>query len=181
MKEYLFIIVAFSLLAVSCQTNQVPSTNQNIVKIESKNQAKIEASPEKKETIRDEHSHEHKAPHGGTLIAFGEEFAHLEIVLDEKIGKITAYVLDGEAEKSLQISQAEIEIEIEKPKKFKVVLKAFENALTGEKVGATSEFTATSEELKGLQNFDGKVSLIKIKGTELKSEKFNFPKGNEEK
>ncbi len=179
MKKYLLIIAVFSLLAVSCQTNQLPSTNQNSVKIKPKIQAKIQESPEKKETIKDEHSHEHQAPHGGTLIAFGEEFAHLEIVLDEKIGKITVYVLDGEAEKSVQISQAEIEIEIEKPKKFKVILKAFENALTGEKIGATSEFSTTSDDLKGLLNFDGKVKFIKVKGTEFKSEKFNFPKGNE--
>ena len=177
MSKYLFFIITFSLLFSACQPNKPLSTNKNVVNTEPKTQP----ITEKKVETKDEHSHEHKAPHGGTLIAFGDEFAHLEIVLDEKTGKITAYVLDGEAEKSVSISQAEIEIEIEKPKKFKVVLKAFENALTGEKIGATSEFTATSEDLKDLQNFDGKVSLIKVKGTEFKSEKFNFPKGNEEK
>lgn len=175
MKKYLILIAAFSILFAGCQTNQPPTTNQNIVKVK----PTIQATPEKKDANISKDSHEHKAPHDGTLIAFGEEFAHLEIVSDEKTGKLTGYVLDGEAEKSVQISQSQIEIEIEKPKKFTVVINAVENALTGEKIGATSEFATTSEELKGLKDFDGKVKFIKVKGTEFKSEKFNFPKGNE--
>jgi hypothetical protein len=42
--------------------------------------------------------HEHTAPHGGSLVEFGEEFAHIELVLDSATGVLTAYVLDGEAE-----------------------------------------------------------------------------------
>ncbi len=175
MRKYLLFISAFLILSAGCQTNQPPAINQNIAKIE----PTIPPPAEKKEPKKDEESHEHTAPHGGTLIAFGKEFSHLEIVLDEKTGKLIGYVLDGEAEKSVQISQPQIEIEIEKPKKFTVTLNAVENALTGEKNGATSEFSTTSEELKGLKNFDGKVKFIKVKGTEFKSEKFNFPKGNE--
>ena len=42
--------------------------------------------------------HEHHAPHHGALEVLGDEFAHVELVLDEKTGRLTAYVLDGEAE-----------------------------------------------------------------------------------
>jgi hypothetical protein len=175
MKKYLVSIAAFSSLLAGCQTDQPPPTNQNIVKVE----PTIQPTTEKKEANKNKDSHEHKAPHGGTLIAFGGEFAHLEIVLDDKTGKLTGYVLDGEAEKFVQISQPQIEIEAENPKKFTVILNAVENALTGEKIGTTSEFATTSEDLKGLKDFDGKVKSIKIKGKEFKSEKFNFPKGNE--
>ncbi len=33
------------------------------------------------------HGHEHAAPHGGTLIVLGDEFAHLELVLDPGTGE----------------------------------------------------------------------------------------------
>lgn len=124
-------------------------------------------------------THDHSAPHRGTLIAFGEEFAHLELVLDLPNGQITAYALDGEAEKAVQIAQTEIEIEIEKPRKFIIKLAAQENDLTGEKQGATSEFRAGSDELKNLQEFDAKIKSITIRGREFKNTHFNFPKGNE--
>ena len=57
-------------------------------------------------------AHEHHAPHKGTLVELGEEFSHLEIVLDPASGKITAYALDGEAEKAVRLKQAEIVLKI---------------------------------------------------------------------
>jgi hypothetical protein len=126
-------------------------------------------------------THAHVAPHGGTLVAFGEEFAHLELVLDAASGQITAYALDGEAEKSVPLAQEEIEIVVEKPRQFTVRLAATENALTGEKKGATSEFRGQAEELKNLTEFDASVKAIKIRGRDFKNTHFNFPKGNEDK
>ena len=124
--------------------------------------------------------HEHTAPHGGTLIAFGKEFAHLEIVLNAADGELTGYALDGEAEKSVQISQETIGIEIKKPLQMVLQLEAFANSLTGEKKGATSEFRVQAEQLKGLKEFDGVIKSITIREKEFKNVHFNFPKGNEE-
>lgn len=176
----LFILLVF---AFSCGSNQPVVNNQNTTKIETTTTATpgvtvtpIQTESPKKETG---HKHEHKAPRGGALVVFGEEFAHLEIVLDEATGKITAYLLDGEAEKSIQIAQEEIQIEVEKPKRISIKLTAVENALTGEKKGATSEFSAINEDLKGLKDFEAVIKSIKIKGKEFTGEKFNFPKGNE--
>lgn len=121
-------------------------------------------------------AHEHKAPHKGTLIEFGEEFAHLEIVIDQATGKISAWVLDGEAEKPVRVAQKEIEI---KAKDFSVTVKAVANELSGEKVGDTSEFAGQNDKLKGLKNFDAVVVDITVKGKQFKDTKFNFPKGNE--
>ncbi len=143
-------------------TNQTANANAN-----NANQTKSE-------------THEHAAPHGGTLIAFGEEFAHLELVLDAASGQITAYALDGEAEKSVQLAQEVIEIEVEKPRKFTFKLVAQENALTGEKPGATSEFRGQSDVLKNVKEFNAKINSITIRGREFKNTHFNFPKGNEE-
>ncbi len=125
-------------------------------------------------------SHEHLAPHGGTLIVFDEEYAHLEIVVNQANGEITAYALDGEAEKSVPLAQETIEIEVEKPQKFQIKLEAVENSLTGETRGATSEFRANAPQLKDLKEFDAKVNSITIRGREFKNVHFNFPEGNEQ-
>lgn len=146
----------------------VSSSNSNAISAANLNQTK-------------EATHEHHAPHGGTLVEFGEEFAHLEIVLDAENGWLTAYALDGEAEQSVPLAQTEIEIEIEKPQKFVVKLEAEENALTGETKGATSEFSGQNERLRNLKEFDALVKSITIRGREFKNVSFNFPKGNEGK
>lgn len=128
------------------------------------------------------YAHEHKAPHKGTLIEFGEEFAHLELVL--KDGRLTGYVLDGEAEKAVRVKQKEIEIKIDKiegkEKSVTVTLKAVANVLTGETEGDTSEFHATSDDLKKVKKFEASVSAMSVKGKEFKDVKFKFPEGNEE-
>lgn len=123
--------------------------------------------------------HEHTAPHGGTLIGFGEEFAHVELVLDKSTGKLTAYTLDGEAEKGVPVEQAEMEIAVKKPSAFTVKLAAVESTLTGSKKGAATEFSGTADQLKNLDNFDAEITNITIKGKSFKSTAFNFPKGNE--
>lgn len=178
-----FALLFFLVFAFSCGTNQPAIDNQNKSESKATPTATATATPTPTPTASPEkekgHKHEHKAPRGGALVGFGEEFAHLEIVLDEKTGKITAYVLDGEAEKSIQIAQEKIEIEVDKPKKVSLELMAVENALTGEKKGATSEFSTESEELKGLKDFDAVIKSVKVKGKEFTEEKFNFPKGNE--
>jgi len=132
-------------------------------------------------------AHEHKAPHGGTLVELGEEFAHLEISLDAKTGELTAYVLDGEAENPIRLTDKSIDLSIENiaPKNaakqpLAIALNAVASALTGEKVGDTSEFSATVEALKGATGFDATIAKLTIKGKTFEMVKFNFPKGNED-
>jgi peptidoglycan/xylan/chitin deacetylase (PgdA/CDA1 family) len=127
-------------------------------------------------------AHEHKPPHKGTLVEFGEEFAHLELVIDAATGKVSGYVLDGEAENPVRVKQNTIEITVLKADKsvdFSVTLTQQANDLSGEKVGDSSEFAGASEKLKGVTTFDGKVVSIDVKGKPFKDVKFNFPKGNE--
>lgn len=127
-------------------------------------------------------AHEHKAPHGGCLVVIGDEFAHVEFVLDAATGKLTGYVLDGEAEKAVRIKQKEIKISVKGlgAKEFEVELKAVENVLSGETPGDTSQFEGTHETLKGAKHFDGKIDKIEIKGQKAKDITFDFPHGNEE-
>jgi hypothetical protein len=130
------------------------------------------------EAAKKEIEHEHSAPHGGALIELGEEFAHLEIVLDAATGRLTAYTLDGKAEKAIRIKQSEIEIGVGSPAAT-IKLGGVANALTGETADDTSEFSGQSERLKGATGFDGVIKTISIKGKEFKDVAFNFPKGNE--
>jgi len=133
-------------------------------------------------------AHEHHAPHEGTLIELGEEFAHLELVLDPVTGTLTGYTLDGEAENPVRIEQGDMEIRIadiktqgggESKITYTFKLEAVPNVLTGETVGDTSEFTVRSDKLKDAQRFDGVISAINIKGQSFKDVTFRFPEGNE--
>lgn len=141
------------------------------------------------EDVHDEaHHHEHTAPHGGTLVVLGEEFAHLELVLDPGAGSLTGYILDGEAENAVRIGQEGIEIKVtdtlppggESDKSgYSLILKAVSNVLTGEAAGDSSEFAVQSEKLKGVQKFDAVISVINIKGQTFRNIGFRFPEGNE--
>lgn len=122
--------------------------------------------------------HEHSAPHGGALIELGEEFAHLEFVLDAATGQLTAYALDGEAEKPVRLKQAEIELTLTQPV-LTVKLAGVANALTGETASDTSEFSATVAQLKGASGFKGTLNAVTIKGRAFKGVAFSYPQGSE--
>jgi hypothetical protein len=119
-------------------------------------------------------AHEHHAPHKGILCEFGEEFAHVELVLDPADGTLTVYALDGEAEKPVRLKQKELKVSVNAAKGKPVVLtlKAQANGLTGETVGDTSEFSARDARLKGIKAPTGKVVSILIKGKAFKNTVF---------
>ncbi len=124
--------------------------------------------------------HEHKPPHGGTLVEFGEEFAHLEFVLDPDLARLTAYALDGEAEAAVRMDAPEIVLTIDAASD-PIRLGAVPSPLTGEKVGDASEFTAIVTSLKGAKRFAGVIPRIKLRGREFLNVSFAFPEGNEGK
>ena len=130
-------------------------------------------------------AHEHKAPHGGTLVVLGAEFAHLELVLDARAGKLKAYVLDGEAEKFMRIQQKQIDLRLrpedKKEESVVVTLKAVPNVLTGEKEGNTSQFEGEAVALRGATRFSGVIAALAAQGVEFKDVQFRFPEGNEGK
>ena len=135
------------------------------------------------ETHETDTHHEHTALHGGTLIVFGDEFAHIELVLDQTTGKLTGYVLDGEAEKPVRVSQKTIELKIHREdiqSDFSLQLSGVANVLTGETEGDTSQFTAQSDALKGASEFHAEIVSIGIKGQVFTNIDFEFPEGNEE-
>jgi len=126
------------------------------------------------------HKHEHVAPHGGTAVVLGDELYHLELVLDATKGLLQVYVLDGELEKFVRITDPAIELTATAGGlTHTLVLKPSTNDATGETVGDTSLYEAQAEWLKTTPVFDAVVKLVSIRGKEFQDVKFNFPKGNE--
>ncbi len=125
-------------------------------------------------------AHEHHPPHHGTLVELGEEFAHVELLLDSSTGELDAFVLDGEAENPVRISQASIKIKVKgKAGPYMVKLLPIADALTGETAGNTSEYKGVSKKLKGVEKFEGTIGYVKAKGVAFKNVWFLYPEGNE--
>lgn len=144
-------------------------------------------------------AHEHHAPHGGSLQVLGEEFAHIELVLDSGTGRLSAFILDGEAEEPVRISQKALRIHLfvidvtlshDRPavqkvghpqasRKLDLVLKAVANDLTGESVGDTSQFEAADRRLKGVSAFSGTLADVTVRGTRFRNVRLLHPRGNE--
>ncbi|WP_254510074.1 hypothetical protein [Anatilimnocola floriformis] len=65
--------------------------------------------PPKKGDGGHEHSHSHAehGPHGGQVMALGDEEYHAEFVLDDKSGKVTVYLLDKDIKKNPAAASAQ--------------------------------------------------------------------------
>lgn len=124
--------------------------------------------------------HEHKPPHAGTLAEFGPEFGHFEVVLDPASGRLTGYMLDGEAENPVRVADRSISLRIKAGRSsFTLRMDAVESKLTGETAGDTSEFQGQSDDLKGVKEFDAVIEHFVFKGKPFSDVAFNFPRGNE--
>jgi hypothetical protein len=126
------------------------------------------------------HRHEHKAPHGGTVVILGPEEYHLEIVRDAGAGTLTAYVLDGEMEKFLRLPIGFFTVKTqvdgnERPLRFE----ATGSNATGEKPGDTSMFIAQADWLKTHASFEAVLESLEIRGRTYRDVRFAFPAGNE--
>ena len=126
----------------------------------------------------DDHGHHHSAPHGGTLIELGDHVGHAELLIDDE-GKITLYLLDGEAEAPIRTTQETITIEMtpEGGDPIVVDLAAMENVLTSETIGDTSQFGGMSEELAGVERAMGKILSIDFRGMQYENVEINYPEG----
>lgn len=128
------------------------------------------------EPAKDEDGHSHTAPHGGALLELGDHFAFLELVVEPDTGKMTLYVLDGEAEKAVRLTHKAISVRVEAPTGVGTLdLQGRANTLTGETVGDTSEFVATHAGLKGATKVQARVGEIVVKGQTLRDLFITWP------
>ena len=104
-------------------------------------------------------------------------------MLDAEQGLLTAYVLDGEAEKAVAIADRSLaaELKMADGKTVKLTLPAVANPLTGETVGHSSQFEVRSDALRGAKQFEGTLGAVTIRGTALPAESFDFPAGSADK
>lgn len=129
-------------------------------------------------TVASDEGHEHEAPHGGTLVELGEEFAHLELVVDTATGRLTAYSLDGEAEGSVALTQGSLALALvvaPATDTVRVTLAGVANTLSGETASSTSVFAADVPQLKGVTAFTGVLSRIETKGQQFENVPVQVP------
>lgn len=146
------------------------------------------------ESDHDHEGHHHEAPHGGTLIALGDHFAHLEIIHDATEGRLTVYLLDGEAESPVRVEQTSLVVQFNQLEGAmseevggttegakQLQLEAVANPLTGETVGDTSEFSGTAPFLTGpITGFGATLTKLSLLGSDMENIEIKYPEGNEE-
>jgi hypothetical protein len=127
------------------------------------------------------HHHAEKGPHGGTLVAVGEDAAHLEIVLDAQTGTLTAYILDAQAKQPVSLQQDTIDLgfSVQKEGAKKDDLPELRDVILKRSAESNAEYTGQSDDLKGLKEFGAAIGSITIGDKEFKNVEFRFPEGNE--
>lgn len=125
--------------------------------------------------------HVHAAPHGGALQVLGDEAAHVELAFDPPTGRLTAYVLDGEAERAVRVKHDLLRIALRTPDGRDVAaeLLPVASALTGETAADTSKFECVVAELRGASAFEGVLETITARGARFDAVRVAWPHGNE--
>ncbi|MBK8913668.1 MAG: hypothetical protein IPM64_03540 [Phycisphaerales bacterium] len=126
-------------------------------------------------------AHSHLAPHGGVLVELGDHDANAELLLDVDTGRLRLWLLDGCAANSLRSEASEIRVLVIIPatpqrgeSMFHLTLDAVANPLTGETMGDTSEFSVTSEDLRGVRAFKGVIQRIEMHGERYSDVSFEY-------
>ncbi|GMV20385.1 MAG: hypothetical protein AMXMBFR57_03340 [Acidimicrobiia bacterium] len=121
--------------------------------------------------------HHHTAPHGGALLELGEHFSFLELVVDPATGRVTLYVLDGEAEKAVRVAHPNLTLTITEPAGITapLTLQARASTLTGETVGDSSEFAGVLDALKGANAVKARLATISVKGQTFENLELSWP------
>jgi hypothetical protein len=107
------------------------------------------------------HAHPSEGPHHGSLIEFGKEDYHAELVHDEKNDTVTIYILDGAAAKAVPIPARQVILNLRvtgKPQQFTLPAVRQE----GDPEGSASAFTATSKPLGQALHAHGTTGRLNV-------------------
>ena len=119
--------------------------------------------------------HVHVAPHGGLLVVLAEEGLHLEILRQDD-QTLRAWVLGGHAEKPVRIQQPTIELQLRwQGGEQTLTLDAIESKMTGETLGDTAEFAASTEGLPTGKPLAGILSKLTARGATFEKVTFELP------
>ncbi len=118
--------------------------------------------------------HAHGPTHGGQHVEFGEDFAFLELKLNEDTGELQAWAKGAHANPGLRLKQTAIEIAVKDAEPFTVTLQAQADPLSGETPGDSSKFRGQSERLRGMDAFDATIVEIELRGMAFKEHEFSY-------
>jgi len=117
--------------------------------------------------------HVHHAPRGGLLVVLAEETAYVELLLDQRRGRLDLYLLGSHAHTPLKSRQSRIFIELETGgEALRIPLQAQGNLLTGEEPGNTSHFSTQDARLKGLGSLNGSLGTVEVLGKRFDDVRF---------
>lgn len=109
--------------------------------------------------------HKHAAPNGGTLIEIGEHYANVEVLLDNKEGHLTLFMLGAHAAKPAKLTQPSVEVTLspEGGEPIKLSAKPLKSELTDTgSEGGASVYEVMDAKLKGLGHFDIAIASLDI-------------------
>ncbi len=95
------------------------------------------------------HNHPTKGPRGGSIVEFGNEELHAELLHDDETGVVTVFMMDNEAKKYVSVTSPELVIQVRhegKPETFRLKAKPQK----GDREGLTSCFAIRSPRLVAL-------------------------------
>jgi hypothetical protein len=123
--------------------------------------------------------HHHVGLMGGTLVELGDHQFNLEWVRDAEGGTLSAYVLDAHAENFVRVPLPAIALTVTvNGQNQPLVLTAVANAVTGETVGNTSQFSVKADWVKTAETFTGVIPELEIRGAKFTNVTFSFPKAS---
>lgn len=133
-------------------------------------------------------SEAHVAPHGGTLVQLGDEFAHLEFVFDSRHGHVTAYVLDRATETPARLKAEPMGLYIATTRPRNAAaphswelpclwLSPLDSATDDCGVSWATTFAGEAADLRGLTAFEAMLPLVVVKGTAFRGVTFRVEAG----
>jgi hypothetical protein len=102
------------------------------------------------------HSHDEVGPSGGTLVSWGDEEYHAELVVEADKGLLTVNVLDGNVKKLVPIDAKTLTLTLQGTPP--VVMKLQQKPNEGDPDGLSSRFIGTNELLKAARSWKGSLS-----------------------
>ncbi|BBM87079.1 hypothetical protein [Candidatus Uabimicrobium amorphum] len=136
-----YIVICFSIIALSFMGCDSSTNNGN--------------SNTEEQGHGHSHGHEH-GPNGGELLEVGEHLAHIEFIHDEKVGKITLYILGKDA-KTAEAIEGTPMLNL----RYKETKKQLKTVAMNTAENKSSHFEVTDEILK--EEVAGRIAIT-IKG-----------------
>ncbi len=103
-----------------------------------------------------QHDHADVGPSGGTLILWGEEEYHCELVIEVGPGAVTVNVLDGNLKKLVPIDAKTLSLTLQATPP--VVLTLTPKPNEGDTAGKSSRFVVTNDSLKANKSWKGSLT-----------------------